>query len=57
MKYAAVSDTEGIKRLLILLLLKIGTPSDEIGLALDIDPSVVRRVFPAKKIQKIKSLR
>jgi len=56
-KYAALSDTEGIKRLLILLLLKIGTPSDEIGLALDIDSSVVRRMFPAKKIQKIKSLK
>jgi hypothetical protein len=52
---AALSDVEGVKRLLILLLLKIGTPSKEIGKALNINPSVIRRMLPG--IQKIKSLK
>ena len=42
MNYTGLSDTEGVKRLLILLLLKIGTPSREIGMALNINSSVIR---------------
>ena len=43
-------------RLLILLLLKIGTPSKEIGMALNVHSSIVRRMFPGKEIGKIKKL-
>lgn len=50
-------ELEQIKRLLILLLAKIGTPSEEIGLALGIDPSVIRRWLPMRKIKKIEALK
>ena len=37
---------EDIKRLLILLLLKLGSDSGEIGEALDVDSSVIRKMMP-----------
>jgi hypothetical protein len=57
MRYSGLSETEGVKRLLILLLLKIGTPSREIGMALNIHSSVIRRMFPGKEIRKLKNLK
>ena len=56
MRYTGLSDIEGVKRLLILLLLKLGTPSKEIGMALNIDSSIIRRMFPGKEIRRIKNL-
>lgn len=44
---------EDIKRLLILLLFKLGSTSDEIAIALGVDSSRVRQMFPVKKIKKI----
>jgi hypothetical protein len=44
---------EDIKRLLVLLLLKLGSTSDEIALALQVDSSVVRRMIPARQVNKI----
>ena len=44
---------EEIKRLLVLLLLKLGSTSDEIALALEVDSSVVRRMIPARQVKKI----
>ena len=44
---------EDIKRLLIVLLLKLGATSDEIALALEVDSSRVRKMLPMKKIKKI----
>jgi hypothetical protein len=44
---------EDIKRLLVLLLLKAGSPSEEIALALQIDSSAIRRMIPARKIKRI----
>lgn len=46
-------DREAIKRLLILLLLKVGATSNEIGLALDMHAGAVRKIIPAAKIKKI----
>lgn len=48
MRYTGLSDTEGVKRLLILLLMKLSTSSKEFGMALNINSSVVRRMFPAQ---------
>ncbi|HAF23509.1 MAG TPA: hypothetical protein DCK93_11480 [Blastocatellia bacterium] len=45
-------DLKSIKRLLILLLVKLGASSPEIGGALGIDESVVRRLVPARKVKK-----
>lgn len=45
--------SEDLKRLLVLLLLKLGATSEEIGLALDVDSSVVRKMLPVRKIKKI----
>jgi hypothetical protein len=57
MKTARGIELEGAERLLILLLLKLGTPSKEIGLALDVDSSLIRKTFPVKKIKKFKGIR
>lgn len=46
------AELDSIKRLLILLLLKAGTPQGEIATALDVDPSAVSRMFPARKVKK-----
>lgn len=50
---AASQELEAIKRLLILLLLKLGSTSDEIGIALGVDDSRVRQLVPSRKIKKI----
>ncbi len=44
---------EDIKRLLIVLLLKLGASSQEIGVALGVDSSVVRKMFSMKSIKKL----
>jgi len=46
-------ELEAVKRLLILLLYKLGSSSDEIGVALGVDSSVVRRLFPSRDIKRI----
>jgi hypothetical protein len=43
---------DDIKRLLIALLLKMGASSQEIGVALGVDSSAVRKMFAVKKIKK-----
>lgn len=48
-----LKETEQVKRLLILLLVKLGASSAEIGSALGIDESAVRRLVPARKVRKI----
>lgn len=47
-------NSEDVKRLLILLLLKLGATSDEIGTALRVDSSAVRKLVPGRKIKKIR---
>lgn len=44
---------EDIKRLLIVLLLKLGSTSEEIGLALNLHPGRVRKMLSTRKIKKI----
>jgi len=44
---------EDIKRLLILLLLKLGSTSEEIALALKVESSGVRKMISARKVKKI----
>jgi len=53
----AGSQLEDIKRLLVLLLMKLGSQSEEIALALQVDSSVVRRLIPTRKVKKIASER
>jgi hypothetical protein len=50
----AIEELQAIKKLLILFLIKAGATSEEIGLALGVDSSVVRRMFPMKEIKKFK---
>ena len=54
MKSGRRIELEGIERLLIILLVKLGTSTKEIGLALDVDPSLIRKTIPAKHIKKFK---
>ncbi len=42
-----------IKRLLIALLLKFGASSQEIATVLEVDSSVIRKMFPMKAIKKV----
>lgn len=44
---------EDIKRLLMLIALKLGSNSDELGLALNVDASRVRQMMPTGRIKKI----
>lgn len=44
---------EDVKRLLVLLLMKLGSPSEEIALALQVDSSAVRKLIPSRKVKKI----
>ncbi len=46
------AELDFIKRLLTLLLLKAGTSQGEIAMALDVDRSVVSRMFSARKVKK-----
>ncbi len=53
MKAADSKELDEIKRLLILLLLKLGSSSEELGLALGVDSSLVRRMIPTRSIKKL----
>lgn len=55
MPQTEAADLEHIKRLLILLLVKLGATSEEIGLAIRTDSSTVRKLLPMKKIKPIQS--
>lgn len=46
-------EIEAVKRLLILLLVKIGASTDEIGLALNVSGRRVRQLVPTKGVQRI----
>ena len=48
---------EDIKRLLVLLLMKLGSSSEEIAPALSVDSSAVRKLIPGRKVKKIVSER
>lgn len=53
MKSTSQTELEDIKRLLILLLVKLGASSQEIGLALGVDSSAVRKLFSTKSVKKL----
>ncbi len=50
------AELDSIKRLLTLLLLKAGSSQGEVAMALDVDQSVVSRMFPARKVKKFEWL-
>ncbi len=50
-------ELDAIKRLLTLLLLKIDTSQGEVAMALQADQSEVSRMFPARKVKKLKIVR
>ncbi len=45
-----------IKRLLVLLLLKLGTSQEELGLGLQLDVSNVSRLIPARKVKSFQCI-
>jgi len=51
------NNSESIKRLLILLLLKLGATSQEIGDALGVDSSVIRKLMSVRNIKKVELVR
>ncbi len=53
MKTEKQKEVEDIRRLLMVLLLKLGASSEEIGVALGVDSSAVRKMFSMKSIKRI----
>ena len=53
MKAEDQNELQDIKRLLIVLFLKLGASSQEIGVALGVDSSVIRKMFSMKSIKKL----
>jgi len=51
-----LSELQRIEKLMIVLLAKLGSTSDEIGQALGLAPSVFRSAISFSKIKRIKSL-
>lgn len=49
-----VRELDAVKRLLTLFLLKVGSSQGEVAMALQVDQSVVSRMFPARKVEKLK---
>ena len=49
----AVEELEAVKRLLMVLLLKLGASPDEIAVALNVSGRRVRQVMPVGKVKKI----
>jgi hypothetical protein len=54
---AKEKEDDSVKRLLILLLLKLGSSSEEIGAALGVDSSMIRKMIPVKSVKKIEGIR
>lgn len=50
-------DLDAVKRLLILLLIKMGTAQGEIAMALGVDQSSVSRMFPARKVKRFEHVK
>jgi hypothetical protein len=47
------NNVQDIKLLLILLLMKLGSSSEEIGAALGVDSSAIRKLLRARKVRKL----
>jgi hypothetical protein len=45
-----VKELDSIKRLLILLLVKLGSDSDEISMALNVDSSAIRKMISMRQV-------
>jgi predicted transcriptional regulator len=50
---AIVEELFAVKRLLMLLLVKIGSSSEEIAEVLEVAPSAVRTAVPSRKVKKL----
>jgi hypothetical protein len=47
-----LQELQSIKKLIVLLLIKCGATSEEIGHALGVDSSRVRQMFPMRRAKK-----
>ena len=47
-----LKELQAVKRLLILQLILQGVGSDELGRATEVDSSVIRKMFPIRKIRQ-----
>lgn len=48
----SIDNLEATKRLIVLGLLKLGVQSKDIAAALDVDPAVITRMVPSRKLKK-----
>lgn len=49
---SALKELRAIKKLLILLLIKSNATSEEIGETTDVDSSLIRKMFPMRRLKK-----
>jgi len=47
-------EIESVKKLLILYLIKMGVTSEEIGQAIGVDSSFIRKMFSIREVKKFK---
>lgn len=52
-----LDELKAIKKLLLVLLLKLGANSDEIGAGLNMHAGSVRKIVPSSKIKKIEIIK
>lgn len=50
-------ELDAVKRLLMLFLVKAGTPQGEIAMTLGINQSSVSRMFPASKMKRFEAMK
>ncbi len=50
-----LKEVQDLKRLVMVLLLKIGATPDDLGYALDVHPSRISQLLPVRKIKKSSS--
>ncbi len=48
-----LKELDAVKRLMILLLVKLGSDSKEIGMALDISDAQIRQIISMRKVKKV----
>jgi DNA-directed RNA polymerase specialized sigma24 family protein len=50
---AVLKELEAMRRLMVLLLAKLGADSNEIAMALDVAPTTVRNWLPMRKVVRL----
>lgn len=53
MEENSLKELQDLKKLIMVLLIKIGASPEELGFALDVHPSRISQLLPVRKIKRI----